>query len=333
MTMYPIRILSTGRYVPERIVRSEAIDKELKLEPGTAEKITGVQTRHYAAAGEKASDMAAAAIRDALSRAELEIGDIDLILGASGTPQQPIPCNAALTQEALGKDAAGIPSIDVSATCMSFVIALDVAGAFLLSGRFKRIVIFSSDVASQGINPRQTESYALFGDAAAAMIVERAPADSASRVLGTAFETYAEGAHHTEIRGGGSALPGHKYNEDLFDDFHFDMKGPRIFRVATRVTPPLVHGLLKSLELNVHEMDVVVPHQASKMGLALMCRRLEIPEEKYIYTLPKYGNTIASSVPLAFDEGVREGRIKRGDRVMMVGTAAGFLAAAAVLVY
>lgn len=328
---YPVRILASGRYLPAREVTSAEIDSRLGLEPGTSARVSGVKTRYYAD-GEGASDMGAAAIRDALANAALGLEDLDLILCVSGTPEQPIPCNASLVQKKLGSGAAGIPSFDVGATCMGFIVGLDVAGSLLTSGRFRRAVIVAADIASLGLNAREPEAYALFGDAAAAVIVERSDeATASSRVLGVRYETYAEGAGLTEIRGGGSALPAYRYTPERADDYLFHMEGPRVFREAARVFPRLFEQLLSDLGLGTADVDLVVPHQASDSALELMRRRLGFEASRWVRTVQKFGNTIASSIPLALDDSLREGRIRRGMRLAFAGTAAGFAASAAIV--
>jgi 3-oxoacyl-[acyl-carrier-protein] synthase-3 len=325
---YPLRIVSTGRYLPRRHVTGEEVDARLRLEPGASAKMSGVQGRYYVD-GERASDMGAAAVADALQRAGLGPDDVDALISCGGTPEQPIPFNAALIQQRLGW--AQRPSFDVGATCMSFVLGLDVAGSLLAAGRYRRIALVAADVASCGLNDEETEAAILFGDAAAAVILEAG--DGASRLLGAAFNTWPEGIAHTEIRGGGSALPATRYEDARRADYLFHMNGPRVFRLALSVVPPFVRGLLGELGLTVADLDLVIPHQASGTALELMRRRLDVDPARWVRTLHKYGNTIAASVPLAFDDCVREGRVKRGDRVLLLGTAAGFSAGVVVFEY
>jgi 3-oxoacyl-[acyl-carrier-protein] synthase-3 len=332
-TPYDVRIVSTGRYLPKRKVTAGELDDRLSLEPGTAFKLTGAATRHYVN-GERASDMGAAAARDALTNAGLTLADVDLILCASGVAEQPIPSNAALVQKKLGDEAAGKPCFDVGATCMGFMVGLDVASSLITSGRFKRILLVSADIASCGLNDRQTESAVLFGDAAAAAVL--APSDPAdqprpSKILAMRYETYAEGSAFTEIRGGGSAIPAYRYTEETRNDFLFDMQGPKVFRMAARVLPPIFEQTLAAAGLTVDQIDLFIPHQASALALEVMRRRLNLDGSRVVNTLHKYGNTIASSLPLAIDDCIRERRLSRGQKVVLVATAAGFSVGVTVL--
>lgn len=328
---FGVRIQATGRYLPERVVTSEEIDEWLGLPAGSAFKLSGVATRRYVS-GELASEMGAAAARDALASAGLAFDDIDLMICSSGTPEQPIPCNGALIQRRLG-DTSGTPCFDVNSTCMSFLVALDLAGALVAAGRYGRVLVVSADVASCGLNQREPESFSLMGDAAAAAILTRPEAGTGARIIGSTFATYAEGADMTEIRGGGSRLPAYHYAGDRHDDYLFHMDGARVFRMALKVFPPMVEQLLEECGLTMADVDLVVPHQASEAALALMRRRLDVPPERWVLTLPRYGNTISSSIPLALDECVREGRIRRGQRVLLLGTSAGFSAGAVLIEY
>jgi 3-oxoacyl-[acyl-carrier-protein] synthase-3 len=279
--------------------------------------------------------MGAEAARDALKNAGLTIKDIDLILCGSGIPEQPLPCNASLIQRELGPEAAGIPSIDVGATCIGFIVGLDIAGALISTGRYRHILLVCADVASVGLNEKEVETVVLFGDAAAAAVIGPSPEAQGesrrSQILGTRLETYSEGIPFTEIRGGGSAKPSYTYSAEARDEYLFHMDGILSMRLAGRIVPPMFNSALSALNLSVDDIDLAIPHQASPFALESMCRRLEIEPERFVMTVRKYGNTISSSLPLALDESIRDGRLHRGDRVALLGAAAGFTAGVMIL--
>ena len=228
------------------------IDARLQLSAGSCLKLSGVATRRMVT-DELASDMAAAAAQDALAAGGFTLGDIDLMICASGTPEQPIPCNAALIQRKLG-DTSGTPCFDVNSTCMSFIVALDVAGALVSTGRYTRVLVVSADVASCGLNENEPEAYALLGDAAAAAVIGKTPAhESSARILGSTFATFGEGAEMTEIRGGGSKQPSYLYSEATRADYLFHMDGTRVFRMAMKVFPPMVDRLLAGCGVAMEE--------------------------------------------------------------------------------
>jgi 3-oxoacyl-[acyl-carrier-protein] synthase III len=320
-----VRIRATGRYLPARRVTAADVDARLGLAPGTCLRISGVEERYYVD-GERASDMGAAAVRDALRNAHLGLKDFDLLICGSGGQEQPIPVNSALILEKLG--VSGIAAFDVGATCLGFIVGLHVAATFVAAGLHRRVVVVSSDITSVVLNDRQPEAYGLFGDGAAAAVVEATPPDPdrrrPSRILAAAFSTHTEGTHLTEIRGGGSALVALHYTAQRRDDFLFDMDGPRIFRLAVAFLPPALERLLAAAEVRFADIDFIVPHQASHSAMEIFRRRLKVDPARWACTVQKYGNTAASALPLALDDCLRAQKIRRGDRILLMGTAAGF---------
>lgn len=326
------KITGTGIYLPGSGIAAEEIDRRLGTEPGWVMRKTSVANRHFAGE-ETASQMGAQAARDALRAAGLHFSDIDCLVCASGTMQQPIPCTASLIQEALGEQESGVPCFDVNATCLSFVTALDMMSYLLDAGRYRRILIVSTEIASKGLNWSDKESAALFGDGAAAAVVERSSESESSRILHAKMTTHSGGAHHSEIRGGGSGLPASLYEEERAADYLFSMDGEGIFRQASRLLPDFMDGLLGGAGLTISDFKLVVPHQGSVMAMKLLQRKLGISEEQMLYIAPHYGNVIAASIPLGLDMAVREGRLERGDRVLLVGTSAGLSLGGVALVY
>ncbi|WP_172194637.1 beta-ketoacyl-ACP synthase III [Saccharibacillus qingshengii] len=327
-----IKITGTGRYLPGIGIAAEEIDRRIGAEPGWVMRKTSVANRHFAGE-ETASEMGANAAREALERAGLTFADIDCLVCASGTMQQPIPCTAALIQRALGEEESGVPCFDINSTCLSFVTALDTLSYLIDAGRYRRILIVSSEIASKGLNWSDKESAALFGDGAAAAVVERSADSEVSRLLHARMTTHSAGARHSEIRGGGSGIPAPGYSEETAADYLFSMDGEAIFRQASRLLPDFMRELLGGAGLSMNDFKLVVPHQGSVMAMRLLQRKLGISEEQMLYVAPYYGNVIAASIPLGLDKAVREGRLNRGDRVLLVGTSAGLSLGGAVLIY
>lgn len=332
MHIRQVKITGTGRYLPGGGVAAEEIDRRLGVEPGWVMRKTSVANRHFVGE-ETASQMGAQAARDALEVAGLRFSDIDCLVCASGTMQQPIPCTAALIQEELGEQESGVPCFDVNATCLSFVTALDLMSYLIDAGRYRRILIVSTEIASKGLNWSDKESAALFGDGAAAAVVERSSEHESSRILHAEMTTHSGGAHHSEIRGGGSGLPASLYEEDRAADYLFSMDGEGIFRQASRLLPDFMNRLLGGAGLTMSDFKLVVPHQGSVMAMRLLQRKLGISEEQMLYIAPHYGNVIAASIPLGLDMAVREGRLERGDKVLLVGTSAGLSLGGVALIY
>lgn len=327
-----VKVTGTGRYLPGTGISAEAIDLRLGTEPGWVMRKTSVANRHFVGE-ETASQMGAYAAGEALQAAGLTFADIDCLVCASGTMEQPIPCTAALIQRALGEEESGVPCFDINSTCLSFVTALDTMSYLIEAGRYRRILIVSSEIASKGLNWTDKESAALFGDGAAAAVVERSAEGESARILNARMTTHSGGAKHSEIRGGGSGIPAGLHREENAADYLFSMDGEAIFRQASRLLPDFMQGLLGSAGLAMADFKLVVPHQGSVMAMKLLQRKLGISQEQMLYIAPHYGNVIAASIPLGLDMAVREGRLERGDKVLLVGTSAGLSLGGVALVY
>lgn len=326
----PLRIVACGQYLPSRVVTAEEIDARLAAEQGWTERHTGVSRRHYAST-ETSAEMGAAAVRDVIKNVGASFTIPDLLLGASGTPQQPIPCNAALIAAELGWH--GVPCFDVNATCLGFVVALQVASGLIAAGHVSRIMIACAEVASKGLNWKQHEAAGLMGDGAAAVLIERDETGT-SMLLNAKLATWPEGVALTEIRGGGSRMPAmeHRPGENT-EDYLFHMDGPAVFRLAAEKMGPFVDQLVGAKADRWSAIDWVIPHQASLPAIRHLRRRLGIPAGKLIETIQHQGNVIAASMPLALNEAIQSGRLQRGQTVVFLGTSAGFSLGGALLRY
>lgn len=287
------------------------------------------QRRYRASEDETQIGFAVEAANKALEKANLKITDIDLIVSASAVGIQPIPCTAALIHEqiAIGTD---IPAMDINTTCTSFVTAFDTVSYLIDAGRYNRVLVISSEISSLGLNKNQKESYELFGDGAAAVILEKSDKDCG--VMYSMQKTWSEGAHSTEIRGALSNLPPWNYDGTNAGEFMFDMKGRQILSIAAKKLPEMFDSFFRENNITVDDIDVIIPHQASK-ALGMIMKKLKIPKEKYVDVVSKYGNMVSVSIPFTFIKSIEEGRIKKGDTVMLVGTAAGLTTNILVLKY
>ncbi len=320
-----VKIRAMGAYLPKRIVKTSELDEKLGLRPGTLEEMSGVRMRRYVGEGESASRMGAMAANEALEKAGLKYEDIDAVICASGTYEQPIPCTAALIQKALGKEQSGTPCFDINSTCLGFVVGMDVVSSLIETGRWNRVLLISSEIASVGLPWHQHEACALFGDGAVAAVVEKTPAGETSRVFGAHQETYSTGATDCEISGGGTRV--HPRNYDMSHDdkrFLFSMDGSKVFRQASKCLPEFIARFEKAIGMSLSKINMIVPHQASASAMELMRRKLGIVPESWVNIIGEYGNMIAASIPLGLKLAIDEGRIKRGDKVSLLGTSAGF---------
>lgn len=328
--MRRVKILSTGKYLPKKQVTAQEIELRLGLSKGWVEKKSGVLVRHFAE-GETASQMGAFAAKDALVAAGLSIRDIDCLISTSGIPEQAIPCTAALIQKQLGAIDSGIPAFDINSTCLSFITGLDMVSYLVDAGRYNRVLLVASEV-SMGLNWNDKESCTLFGDGAAAVIITKSDETESSQILSSNMETYSRGAHLTECQGGGNKYHPRDYGNNP-ESFLFKMDGRGVYRLASQMLPSFVERLLQASGLRMADMQMVIPHQASLMAMRLLRKQLGIPEEKLMVIAHNHGNTIAASVPMALHEAIIQGKIHRGDRIMLLGTSAGFSLGGIVLEY
>ena len=326
----PLKIIGLGRYLPPRVVQSSELESMYALPAGWVERRNGVRERRWVTT-ESASFMAAEAAREALDEAGLRPDQLSLIINASGTAEQAIPDTSALIQRQLGLGRSGIPAMSVHTTCLSFLTALDVAANFLSTGRYTTILIVSSDISSCGINPKEPESATLVGDAAAAVVVSRSGMEDASAIHHAHFKTYGDGASFTAIRGGGSARhpakPDHNSDDDLFR-----MDGPAVLRMVRSFDEAFLEELYAGLSTSLRDIDLVVPHQSSKVGLLLL-QRYGWPEAKIIHTLEWLGNCVAASIPATLYQAVRSTTLQRGQKFLLVGTGAGLSIGGLVMTY
>jgi 3-oxoacyl-[acyl-carrier-protein] synthase III len=320
-----VRIAGLGAYLPDRVVTNAELEVKFGLQPGWIAKRTGVLERRYAT-HETTVSQAVAASTIALEQSGIKLEQIDAIIGAN-LAQQTIPCTAALVQKALGAPDGSSACWDVNATCLSFMMALHSAALLIAAGQYQNILIFSSEIASPSLNPLEPESASLFGDAAAAIVLT---ASNDSSLIGAKFQTFSSGSHLTQLLGGGTL---HRPNTTLehpeLNLFHMD--GPAIFKHAARTMPGFLEEFLNSIGWTISSVDALVPHQASGHGVQSISSRLGFRPEQVIFNLPNRGNCVAASMPLALTEAVEAGRIQRGDRVLLAGTAAGLTLGAIAL--
>lgn len=322
------KISGVGAYLPENRVSSSAMEEQLSLPAGWIEKYTGVVSRPVAEY-ETNRFMAVRAIEQALKDAGLNQSDVGALISASATYDSPLPNNASrIKAELTGAENFDYPCVDIDVTCLSFISALDYAASLLFEDCL-HVVVVSSEIASRGLNPENIETYTLFGDAAAAVIISH-DSSSQSGVLKYSLKTYAEGAEFTTIKGGGNDFPFSKVGYD--PALHtFQMQGKQLLKAASRRVPEFLQSFFNGID--PAEVDWVIPHQASKAGLTLFQKIGLFPEEKTVDTLSQTGNCIAASVPYALVRSIQEGRIKRGDACLLIGTSAGFSIGAMLLKY
>ena len=278
------------------------------------------QTRYRVVENEETQlDLAEAAIQVALANANLSMKDIDCIVSASAVGVQPIPCTAALIHERVAKGLS-IPAMDINTTCTSFISALSTMSYLIEAGEYHRVLIVSSEVGSLGLNPKQKESYELFGDGAAAFIFQASDKDKG--VIASLQRTWSEGAHDTEIRGGLTSYQPKEYSEKTKTNFMFDMKGKKILLLSARVIPEMFQEFQEKSGISKDAVDYIIPHQASR-ALPLVMDKLGVSKDKYLNVVSEYGNMVSVAVPFGLAYALDHGYVKEGDTIFLMGTAAG----------
>ena len=316
-----VKVAATGFYAPPRVETAAELAPRIGTSEDWIKTRAGVGERRIS--DEPIEVMAAHAARAALQSG----GAPDLIVYASVCPRQLIPDTSVYVQHELGLE--GIPCHSVHASCLSFVVAFHSAAALVAAGAYRRVLVVSAERASIGRNLAEPESAALLGDGAAAAVLEPTPKGEASELVGWRMATWPRGASLTEVRGHGLRLhPNDPATRT--EDNQFSMDGPGVYRMALRHVRPLVLALLKDHGLTLADVDWLVPHQASGPGLDML-PRLGFPAERTVNIVGQFGNCVAASVPMALAHLAASGRLKRGQRVLLLGTGAGFSVGAALL--
>lgn len=327
-----VKIASVGHYVPERVVTSEELEKKLNLPKGWIVKHAGVEERRFADEKQTPSDLAVSASKKALNSIGMPADEIDLIIFTSTCRDMAIPATAAIIHNKL-KIKKHLPTLDLNAVCVSFLMGLDIAKQYISSGTYKNVLIVSAELTSRVINWKDKNSCILFGDAAAAVILTTADENEKSNFIYGYFATDSSKWDVITIKGFGLEYHPQMTAENPEINM-FKMDGLMAFKATIVVAQLLFGNLIRgSGSSSIDEFDLVVPHQANLPGMRKFMRKAEVPFDKCFINIQKYGNTASTSVPLALSQAVEAGRIKRGDRLILAVVGAGFSWGGISLVY
>ncbi len=321
------RLAGTGSYEPREAVTSDALDARHGRARGTSAAF-GIAERRYADPEETSSFMGAEAARNALDDAGWRADEIDILIAACGVMEQPIPGTAVLVQRRLGIGDSGIAAIDINATCLSFLPALDHVLAGMAIGRWRRALIFASDIASAALDHRDVEASAIFGDGAAAIALE---ADGPARLVAARFETYGDHADLCRLEAGGTRLRPHEDLSNFLDRSRFRMEGLALFKASARHFPAFLERLMAAANIKAESIDTIIPHQASAPALAHLKRVVGGDPSRFVDTFALLGNRIAASLPHALHVAHRQGRLSPGSTSLLVGASAGISLGGAVI--
>jgi 3-oxoacyl-[acyl-carrier-protein] synthase III len=315
------RILGTGSYLPARILTNADLEKLIDTNDQWIVERTGIRERHIAAEGEFTSDLATQAARAALDAAGLAIDDIDLLLVATTTPDLVFPSTACIVQSKLGMTN-GKPAFDLQAVCSGFVYAMSVADQFIKTGAAKYVLVIGAETLSRITDWNDRGNCILWGDGAGAVVLG---ASAEPGIIAT--HIHADGRHKELLRTTSGPSAGMK------EPALMRMEGNAVFKMAVNTLDRIVDETLEANGLQKSEIDWLVPHQANIRIISATAKKLGMSMDNVVTTVAGHGNTSAASVPLAFDVAVRDGRIQRGQTVLMEAFGGGFTWGSVLLKY
>ncbi len=315
------KIIGTGGYLPENVVTNQQLAERVETSDEWIFERTGIRSRCIVAAHETAASMAEIAARQAIEAAQIQPNDIDLIIVATGTPDNVYPSTACLLQHRLG--VTGGVAFDIQAACSGSIFALSIADQYIKSGAAKTVLIVGSEVCSRIVDWTDRGTCILFGDGAGAMLLQ---ASTEVGVLST--HIHSDGQYEDLLN-----CPNPQAMGDDESLGYIAMRGNEVFKVAVNTLGRIVDETLEAHNMDKSEIDWLVPHQANIRIIAATAKKLKMSMEQVVVTLETQGNTSSASVLLAFNEAVRDGRIQRGQTVLLEAFGAGFTWGSALLKY
>ena len=313
------KISALGTYVPPRLLTNADLEKMVETTDQWIRERTGIRERHIVDKGVATSDLGLQAAKRALTERKIAPDDLDAIIVATVTPDMLFPCSACLVQHKLG--AKQVWGFDLNAACSSFVYALQVGSQFISSGAHKKVMVIGADVMSSIIDYTDRATCVIFGDGAGAVILE--PADDSLGVIDFLHEVDGSGGCALFMPGGGSLNP--STHETVDQKMHYvHQDGQAVFKFAVRKMAELCEKLLQRNGLTGKDVNVFIPHQANRRIITATAERLGMPMEKVIIDIDRYGNTTSATIPLAMNTARQEGKLKKGDLVLLAAVGAGF---------
>ncbi len=309
------RIVGTGGYLPENVMTNHDLEKIVDTSDQWIRERTGIEQRHIAADNETTVDLAEKASRRAIEAAGIDPSEIDLIIFATSTPDKIFPSSACILQGRL--DIHGCPAFDIQAVCTGFIYALTVAEKFIQSGTARTALVVGAEVFSRILNWQDRGTCVLFGDGAGAVILQ---ANEETGILSS--HIHADGKYENLLW-----VPcgiGDGYDQVKEGKAYVEMRGNEVFKMAVNTLGRIVDETLAANNMQKSDIDWLVPHQANTRIILATARKLKMSMDHVVVTVNKHGNTSAASVPLALDVAVRDGRIKRGELLMLEAFGGGF---------
>lgn len=318
------RIIGTGHYLPERVMTNAELEERVETSDQWIRDRTGIRERRVAADGQTTGDLAEQAARRALEAADIDPATIELLIVGTTTPDVIFPSTACLIQQRLGLGECG--AFDVNAACSGFLYALSVATQFIEAGTIKRALVIGAETLTRMLDWDDRTTCVLFGDGAGAVVLE---ADEEYGVMST--HIHANGNYGDLLKVDVGVSRGFK--DEPRGGLKIHMKGNEVFKVAVNTLGRIVDETLAHNNLDKHDLDWLIPHQANLRIIKATARKLDMPMDRVIVTVDRHGNTSAASVPMALDEAIRSGRVKRGDLMLLEAFGGGFTWGASLIRY
>jgi 3-oxoacyl-[acyl-carrier-protein] synthase-3 len=321
------KITAVSGYVPPRVMSNAELEKLVETDDAWIRERTGIRERHVVEKGVATSDLATAAARQVLASRNVPATEIDLIVVASVTPDMMFPATACLVQNNLG--AKGAWGFDLSAACSGFIYALTVGAQFVGAGTQKKALVIGSDVMTSILNYQDRTTCVLFGDGAGAVLIEPTSNDDEG-ILDFVHDIDGSGGKFLFMPGGGSLHP--SSHETVDKKMHYiHQEGAQVFKYAVRRMAELACEMLERNGFTSKDLALVVPHQANLRIIRAMQERLGVDDSKIMVNIERYGNTTAGTIPLGLRDAVEQGRLKKGDLVLLIAVGAGYTAGGILL--
>lgn len=333
MKQFNTKILGTGSFLPDKIVTNDDLATRIDTSHQWIVERTGIHQRRIAdlSKGESPSGMAKEAALKAIEAANLTVNDIDMILVSATMPDQAMPNTAAVLQEKLGITN-NCPALDVNAACSGWIYLVPMADAMIKTGLYKHILVIGSEMLSSFNNWDDRNTCILFGDACGAAVLGRASENEDSQIYSSVLTCDSTKKDHLTLLAGGAVK---RITKEIIDNNEqwMTMNGQQIFKAAVTTMAAHAEKVVKDAGMKMEDIDWFIPHQANLRIIEAVGNRFNIPLEKVIINVDKYANTSSASVPVALDEAIRSGKIKRGDNLLLAAFGAGLTAGAICLKY
>lgn len=330
MAQFRSRIAGTGSFLPEKRLTNFDLEKIVETNDQWIVERTGIKSRRMAEEGINTSDLALEASKKALEAAKLSATDIDMILVATVSPDQPMPNTACVLQHKLG--AKQCMAVDISAACTGFVYGLSIADQFIKTGVYKNILVVGAEVLHRYVNYKDRETCILFGDGAGACVLSRAPAEENSQIYSVHLHADGSISDLFVLPAGGSAIP---FSERVLAENlqYVKMKGREIFKHAVRTMSDACGEALEHNKMSPDEVSWVIPHQANLRIIEAVAKHFKIPMDKIVVEIEDTANTSAATVIIALDRAIRDGRIQRGQNLLLTAFGAGITSGSILMRY